>query len=78
MREDRLRTLVSIGFAIVFTLLSYTFFSHSVSLLYAQPPRVAAGLVSGLAGLVFAAAAVTVLRDWLVLRSAEKLEEGGS
>ncbi len=75
MEREGLRSIVSIVFAAVFTILSYTFFSHSVALLYAQPPRVAAGLVAGLAGLVFAAAAITVLRDWLIVRSAEKLEE---
>ncbi len=76
--DERLRSIASLVFAGVFTLLAYLFFSYSVSLLYASPPRVTAGLMAGLAGFAFVSAAVTVLRDWLVLRAAEKLgkEEG--
>ena len=72
---ERLRSVASLVFAAVFTALAYMFFSYSVSLLYAQPPRVTAGLMAGLAGFAFISAAVTVLRDWLILRAARAAEE---
>ena len=72
---ERIRSIASLVFAAVFTILAYMFFSYSVSLLYAEPPRVTAGLMAGLAGFAFISAAVTVLRDWLVLRAARMLRE---
>ena len=75
--EERLRSIASLVFAAVFTVLAYMFFSYSVSLLYAQPPRVTAGLMAGLAGFAFVSAAITVLRDWLILRAAKAGEERG-
>ena len=73
---DTLRSIASLAFAAVFSLLAYLFFNYSVTLLYMEPPRVTAGLMAGLVGFAFISAAVTVLRDWLILRAAEKLEEG--
>ncbi len=73
--RDTILMLASIGFAAVFSLLAYLFFNYSVSLLYMEPPRVTAGLMAGLVGFAFISAAVTILRDWLILRAARG-EEG--
>ncbi len=72
---ETLRTVTALVFAAVFSLLAYLFFNYSVTLLYMEPPRVTAGLMAGLVGFAFISAAVTVLRDWLILRAAEKLRE---
>ncbi len=72
---ETLRTVATLVFAAIFSLLAYIFFNYSVTLLYMEPPRVTAGLMAGLVGFAFISAAVTVLRDWLILRAAEKIGE---
>jgi hypothetical protein len=61
---------LSMGIAMLY--LGYRFFAASVALLEMEPPHATAGLMAGLAGFTFTAAAVTVVRDWIIL---ERLEE---
>ncbi len=67
-----LRGLSSLAAGAVMLYLGYRFFSYSLGFLSADPPRVTAGLMAGLAGFTFTAGAVTLLRDWAV---AERLAE---
>ena len=67
------KSIVSLASGAIFAYIGYLFFSASVGWLAADPPRVVAGIMAGLAGFTFTAAAVTLLRDWLIL---EKAGEG--
>lgn len=68
------KSLVSLVVGLFFAYMGYVFFSASVGWLAAEPPRVLAGLMAGLAGFTFTAGAVTLLRDWLILEKLEKSE----
>jgi divalent metal cation (Fe/Co/Zn/Cd) transporter len=72
-RLETLKSLVALiaGFTMLY--LGYRFFAYSVMYLAEEPPRVTAGLMAGLAGFTFTAAAVTLLRDWIIL---ERLPRG--
>ncbi len=71
------RSLVSLIVGLFFAYMGYAFFNASVAWLAAEPPRVLAGLMAGLAGFTSTAAAVTLLRDWLVLEKLEKRTSSG-
>lgn len=60
------RAAAAIGFAAAGLYAGYRFFMYSIGYLAANPPHVTAGLMAGLAGFTFVAAAAGVLRDWLV------------
>jgi len=68
------KSVVSLGAGLLMTYLGYKFFMLSIGVLVDQPPRATAGLMAGLAGFTFIAAAVTLLRDWLIVERAEKGE----
>ena len=70
-----LKAFASLGMAAALLYLGYRFFAASVALLSAEPPRATAGLMAGLAGFTFTAAAVSLVRDWLIVDRAEQREE---
>ncbi len=70
------RSLVSLAVGLFFAYMGYAFFSASIAWLAAEPPRVLAGLMAGLAGFTSTAAAVTLLRDWLILEKLDKKTGG--
>ncbi len=79
MKLETLKSIVALvaGFTLLY--LGYRFFYYSIAYLAAEPPRVTAGLMAGLAGFTFTAASVTLLRDWIILEKLAKTtrEEGG-
>ena len=72
--QGTLRSLVSLAAGVVMGYLGYRFFSYSLAYLAMDPPKVTAGLMAGLAGFTFTAAAVTLLRDWAVVERLIELE----
>jgi len=72
---QRFRSIVSLAAGMVFVYLGYRFFEYSLAYLAMDPPRVIAGLMAGLAGFTFTAAAVTLLRDWAVAERLAELEK---
>ncbi len=71
---ETLRSLVSLIIGLITLYLGYRFFMYSLGFLAADPPRVTAGLMAGLAGFTFTAAAVTLLRDWVIVEKASRPE----
>ena len=72
--REAVRTAAALGFSAAGLYAGYRFFMYSLGYLAANPPHVTAGLMAGLAGFTFVAAAASVLRDWLVAdRAAEAL-----
>ncbi|ALL00252.1 hypothetical protein Pyrde_0202 [Pyrodictium delaneyi] len=71
---ELLRSLVSLVAGTAMAYLGYRFFLYSIGYLAAEPPKVTAGLMAGLAGFTFTAAAVTLLRDWIIV---ERIKQGG-
>jgi divalent metal cation (Fe/Co/Zn/Cd) transporter len=69
-----LRSLVSLLVGLVTLYLGYQFFMYSIGFLSQDPPRVTAGLMAGLAGFTFVAAAITLLRDWIIAEKAATTE----
>ncbi|BEP17227.1 hypothetical protein PYJP_05790 [Pyrofollis japonicus] len=74
-RSEWLRSLVSLLVGLITLYLGYQFFMYSIGFLSQDPPRVTAGLMAGLAGFTFVAAAVTLLRDWIIAEKAATAEE---
>lgn len=71
------KALAALGMGAAMLYLGYRFFAASIALLSAEPPRATAGLMAGLAGFTFTAAAVTLVRDWLIVDRAEQRGEKG-
>jgi len=70
------RGAVVVAFSAAMLLAGYEFFMYSLGYLSANPPHVTAGLMAGLAGFTFTAAAAGLLRDWVVgEKLASALEE---
>jgi len=67
---ETLRSIISLIVGLVTLYLGYKFFMYSLGFLSSDPPRVTAGLMAGLAGFTFTAAAVTLLRDWIIMEKA--------
>ncbi len=79
---ETLRSVVAVAAGAAMLYLGYRFFSYSLGYLSANPPMVTAGLMAGLAGFTFVAAATTLLRDFVLgeklakaLEEAEKKEK---
>lgn len=62
-----IRSIASLGIGTAMAYLGYRFFLYSIGYLAEEPPKVTAGLMAGLAGFTFTAAAVTLLRDWIIV-----------
>lgn len=73
--KELARIIVSLGVGLAMAYLGYRFFLYSIGYLAEEPPRVTAGLMAGLAGFTFTAAAVTLLRDWIIVEKASRLGE---
>lgn len=73
--SETIRSLVSLVLGLITLYLGYRFFMYSLGFLAAEPPRVTAGLMAGLAGFTFTAAAVTLLRDWIIVEKAGRSEK---
>ena len=72
--RDIVRTAAALGFSAASLYAGYRFFTYSLGYLAASPPHVTAGLMAGLAGFTFVAAAAGVLRDWIIAdKAAEAL-----
>lgn len=70
------RGVVVVAFSAAMLVAGYEFFMYSLGYLSANPPHVTAGLMAGLAGFTFTAAAAGLLRDWVVgEKLASALEE---
>ncbi len=73
---ETLRSAVAVAAGAAMLYLGYRFFSYSLGYLSASPPMVTAGLMAGLAGFTFVAAATTLLRDFVLgEKLAKALEE---
>ncbi|MET1101321.1 MAG: hypothetical protein ABWW69_02420 [Pyrodictiaceae archaeon] len=73
--KELVRMSAAIAFAAVMLYLSIAFFSYSLALLERDPPRVVAGIMAGLAGFVFISASITILRDWLIVSRAKRVNQ---
>ena len=71
----QIRSIASFLIAVIVLYTGYRFFVYSLGYLAAEPPRVTAGLMAALAGFTFTAAGVTLLRDWVIVERACRLEE---
>ena len=65
--------------ALILLAASFYFFTNSMALMSAQPPRVAASLLAALLGLATLASSVTLFSTWVLARALAqaKGEEGG-
>jgi len=71
--RDAVRTVAALAFSAAGLYAGYRFFTYSLGYLAANPPHVTAGLMAGLAGFTFVAAAASVLRDWIIADKAAQL-----
>lgn len=56
---------------------SFYFFTNSMALMTAEPPRVAASLLAALLGLSTLASSVTLFRTWVLARALQQRPEEG-
>ena len=56
---------------------SFYFFTNSMALMTAEPPRVAASLLAALLGLSTLASSVTLFRTWILARALSQPREEG-